>query len=372
MTLKTVIVGVALAAGAACGGSKAPETTAASAAPPVVRLAAENVATAATSDISAGPSISGQLAPAREATVRAEVGGSIVTLTVDKGQAVRAGQVIAKISARDLDVAMNSAQAAIRSAETSLTVAESEQARTASLVKGGALAARDLEQANNLVSAAEAQVAAAKARQRSVWQQLDDTNVKAPFAGVVSDRPAHQGDVVSPGTPILTIIDPSSMRLEALVRADEINQVRIGAVVPFRVRGYPDQAFSGRVDRVSPTADPVTRQVTIFVSIPNPGSTRAPNTTGKLIAGLFAEGRVNAATRKGIVIPASAVDETGATATVTRINSGKAERVSVTLGARQTDNETVEITSGLNAGDVVILGSSKAVTPGTAVNVVKN
>ena len=361
--MKILITGVLIAA-AACGSSKTPEAAAAAAAPPSVKLSADNVATAAMSELNSGPAISGQLAPAREAVLRAQVGGSIVTLTVDKGQNVRAGQVIAKISARDLDVAMDSARAAVKSSENALTVAQSEQARTTSLVKGGALAARDLEQANNMVSAAEAQVAAAKARQRSVWQQLDDTNVKVPFAGVVSDRPAHQGDVVSPGTPILTIIDPSSMRLEALVRADEISQVRMGAVVLFRVRGYPSQVFTGRVDRLSPTADPVTRQVTIFVRIPNTG--------GKLIAGLFAEGGVNSESRQAIVIPASAVDETGPTPTVTRITNGKAERVNVTLGLRQSDTEAIEITNGLAVGDVVILGSSKAVTPGTAVNVVKN
>lgn len=368
---KQLLVLSLVAGAAACGGSKA-ETAVVPSAAPVVMLSAENVATAAMSELNAGPAISGQLAPAREATVRAQVGGSIVTLTVDKGQSVGAGQIVAKINARDLDEAMNSAQAAVRSAENSLKVAQSEQARTASLVKGGALAARDLEQANNMVTGAEAQVAAAKARQGSVRQQLDDLNVRAPFAGVVSDRPAHQGDVVAPGTPIVTIIDPSSMRLEALVRADEIEQVRTGAVVPFRVRGYPSQTFSGRVDRLSPTADPVTRQVTIFVTIPNPGFTRASNTGGKLIAGLFAEGRVNAESRQAIVVPASAVDETGASPTVTRITNGKAERVTVTLGVRQTDNETIEIIKGVAVGDVVILGSSKAVTPGTAVNVVKN
>jgi RND family efflux transporter MFP subunit len=364
MTKQLIVLGLIAAMAAACGGSKAPDTAAAAApAAPVVQLSPENVATAALGDLNAGPAISGQLAPAREATVRAQQGGSIVLLTVDKGQSVAAGQVIAKINARDLDEAMNSAQAAVKSTENALKVAVSEQARTAALVKGGALAARDLEQANNMVSAAEAQVAAAKARQRSVSQQLDDLNVRAPFAGVVSDRPAHQGDVVSPGSAIITIIDPSSMRLEALVRADELSQIRTGAVVPFRVRGYPTQVFTGRVDRLSPTADPVTRQVTVFVTIPNPGS--------KLIAGLFAEGRVNTESRQAIVVPSSAVDETGPSATVTRITNGKAERVNVTLGVRQTDNETIEITKGIAAGDVVILGSSKAVTPGTAVNVVR-
>ncbi len=366
-TTQWVVMGmatVALAGAAACGGNQTPApATTASVTPPSVKLSAENVATATVTELRSGPAVSGQLTPAREATVRAQVGGSLLTLTVDEGQPVRAGQAIAKITARDLDDAMSSAEAAVKSAETALTVATSEQSRTSNLVKGGALAARDLEQANNMVSNAQAMVAAAKARQRNVWQQIDDTTVKAPFAGIVSDRPAHQGDVVSPGTPIVTIIDPSSMRLEASVPADQISQVRAGALVPFRVRGYPEQVFTGKVDRLSPTADPVTRQVVVFVSLANTG--------GRLIAGLFAEGRIDTESRQGIVVPMSAVDETGAAPTVTRVRDGKAERVAVTLGLRQGDVELIEIKTGIAAGDVVILGSSKAVAPGTLVNVVK-
>jgi len=327
-TKQWMVLGVttmALVGATACGGNETPEpSVAASTAAPSVKLAADNVATATMTELRSGPAVSGQLTPAREATVRAQVGGSLLSLTVDKGQSVAAGQVIAKITARDLEDAMQSAEAAVKSAETALTVAVSEQARTASLVKGGALAARDLEQANNMVANAQAMVAAAKARQKGVWQQLDDTNVRAPFTGIVSDRPAHQGDVVSPGTPIVTIIDPSSMRLEAAVPADMIGQVRPGAAVPFRVRGYPDQVFTGRVDRLSPTADAVTRQVIVFVSLKNTG--------GRLIAGLFAEGRIDAEARQGVVVPMAAVDETGASPTVTPLPDGKAEPVAVPAG----------------------------------------
>jgi RND family efflux transporter MFP subunit len=241
-------------------------------------------------------------------------------------------------------------------------VAKSEAQRTESLVKGGALAARDLEQARNSVSMGEAQLAAAIARRRSVEQQLEDTSVKAPFAGVVSARPASIGDVVAPGTQLLTIIDPSSMRLEALVPSEQIDQVHPGAKVHFTIRGAAGD-FTGTVDRLNPSADPVTRQISIFVSLRNTG--------GKLIAGLFAEGRVETATRDGLVVPLSAVDETGAKPAVTRIHEGKVERVTVELGIRQADTEVVEVTSGLAAGDVLVLGSAKNVANGTAVAIVK-
>jgi RND family efflux transporter MFP subunit len=366
MSVKTRIsagaFGLALTVGAAagCGGA---ETAEGPATPAAVQLSPQNVATAVVAELVSGPLVSGQLTPAREAAVRAQVGGSIVALSVDRGQAVNAGQVIARLSSRDLDEAFSSAQAAVRSAETALTVAQSEAQRTESLVKGGALAARDLEQARNAVANAEAQLAAARAREKGVWQQRDDTVIRAPFGGVVSERAANIGDVVAPGAAIATIIDPSSLRLEALVPSDQIAQVQPGASVRFNIRGLPGQTVIGQVERISPTADPITRQVPLFVSL--------PNVDGKLIAGLFAEGRVDASRRVGIVVPQAALDETGPVPTVTRIRGGKAERVAVQLGLRQAETEQVEILSPLAAGDVVILGSAKGVAPGTPVTITK-
>jgi RND family efflux transporter MFP subunit len=343
-----------------CSGSAEPATTNAPAAATTVQLSAENVATAAIGQLSSGPVVSGQLTPAREATMRAQVGGSIVQLSVDRGQPVQANAIVARIAARDIEASVSSAQAAVKSAETALAVAKSEAQRAEALVKGGALAARDLEQAQNAVAVAEAQLAAARARERSAAQQLEDTTVRAPFRGVVSSRRASIGDVVAPGTELLTIIDPSSMRLEALVPSDRIADVRPGATVQFRIRGM-EGAIEGKVDRLDSTADPVTRQVAVFVTLPNTG--------GKLIAGLFAEGRIQTTTRNGVVVPLAAVDETGAVPVVTRVVDGKAQRIEVTLGVRQSETEQVEITQGLSAGDVVVVGSAKAIAPGTPVAV---
>jgi membrane fusion protein (multidrug efflux system) len=353
---------ISSAALSACGGQAEPAASASPTDTAVVLLAPENVSTVSVQQISSGPVISGQLTPAREASVRAQVGGSIVALTVDRGEAVRAGAEVARISSRDLEAARSSAQVAVRSVESALAVARSEAERTRALVTGGALASRDLEQAQNTVSAAEAQVAAARARLSSVEQQIDDTFVKAPFAGVVSARPASVGDVVSPGAELLTIIDPSSMRLEGSVPSDQVPQLRPGARVRFTIRGIPGD-FTGTIDRINPTADPVTRQVSCFVTLPNTG--------GRLIAGLFAEGRVESVTREGIVVPLSAVDETGTRPVVTRIRDDKAEVVPVTLGARQSETELVEVTEGVLAGDTLVVGSARNIAAGTPIRIVK-
>jgi RND family efflux transporter MFP subunit len=354
------VTAVALALTAIACGSSA-ESTGESPAPSIVQVAPENVVTAELREIVSGPMISGELTPAREAKVRTQVGGSIVSLTVDRGQPVAAGAEVAKISSRDLEAAFASTESAVKSAEIALDVAKAEEQRTTALVSGGALAARDLEQARNAVSNADAQLAAARARQRSVWQQIDDITIRSPLTGIVSERPASAGDVVAPGAELFTVIDLSSLRLEALVPSNSIQEVRPGTEVRFTIRGAAGD-FVGTVDRLSPVADPVTRQVAIFVSIPNAGR--------RLIAGLFAEGRVISATRRGIVVPIAAVDETGAVPTVTRIRDGKAERVPVTLGLRQGEVERVEVVTGIGAGDVLLVGSSKGVAPGTPIKVV--
>jgi RND family efflux transporter MFP subunit len=303
--------------------------------------------------------LSGELRAAREATVRAKLAGSVLEVTIEEGQPVQRGAVIARIEARPLQEALVSSQSGVRSAEQALSVAEREAERVATLVKGGALADRDLELAESAVIGTQAQLADARARLASVQQQLDDAAVRAPISGVVSDRPVNEGDVVSPGTPIATIIDPSSMRLEASVPSEFLSVLKRDLPVEFAVRGYPGDAFEGRIERISPAADPVTRQVTIFVAI--------PNVRGSLVAGLFAEGRVTSLVHGALVVPSTAVEFSGSSPWVLRVREGKAERVTVELGARDDRSERVEVRAGVAAGDVLLVGAARSVTPGTPV-----
>jgi RND family efflux transporter MFP subunit len=344
----------------ACGGGSGSEV-AASAAPAVVEIGAENVITVAPSAISVGPLVSGELRAQREATVRAEIGGSIVQVAPEEGEAVKQGALLARIEAHTQRDAYLSAQSAVRSSEEALQIAERELERTERLVKGGALAERDLEGARNAAIAARAQRDDALSRLSSAHEAMDDATVRSPITGIVSQRHVNAGDVVSPGGELYTIIDPSSMRLEASVPSEQISSIKVGAPVSFEVRGYPGQTFEGRIERISPAADPVTRQIPIFVAIPNTG--------GRLMAGLFAQGRVLREVRSGLVVPAAAVTERGGRASVLRLRDGKAERVDVTLGLRDDQTERVEIASGIAPGDVLLVGAAQGMTPGTPVRV---
>jgi RND family efflux transporter MFP subunit len=151
------------------------------------------------------------------------------------------------------------------------------------------------------------------------------------------------------------------MRLEASVPAEQLSLIRVGVPVAFTVSGYPGRQFVGHITRVNPTADPTTRQVRIYVSIPNAGRT--------LVGGLFASGRVSTATKNGLVVPAAAVDVRGTQPVVTRVKGGKAEHVNVQIGLTDRSTETTEILAGLFAGDTLLLGAAQGITPGTPVKV---
>ena len=343
-------------AAAGCGSDTEAKAPAADA---PLNIGAENVVVAALAQVETGPLLSGSLRPEREAAVRAQAAGSVVQVLVEKGQAVSAGQPLARIDDSAVRDAHLSAQSGVRTAEQALAVARRNAERAQALAEAGAIADRDLEAARVQAAGAQAQLADARARLAGARKQLENTVVRSPIAGVVSDRPVNAGDVVAPGAPLVTVIDPARMRLDASVASEQLGMLRVGAPVRFTVTGYPGRAFEGRVERINPAADPMTRQVPIYVSIPNAG--------GTLVAGLFAQGRVASEARQVLTVPAAAVDERGVTPSVLRVRGGKTERVPVKTGVR--DDAVVEVVSGIAAGDTVLTGAALGTAPGTAVRV---
>jgi RND family efflux transporter MFP subunit len=230
-------------------------------------------------------------------------------------------------------------------------------------VKAGAVADRAVEDARTGLLSAERALADAKAALAQAEKVLGKTVLRAPITGVVSERTASAGDIVQPGAPLFVIVDPASMQLEASLPSEQLGLVRVGAEVKFNVNGYA-QAFTGRVSRISPVADPVTRQVRVFISI--------PNSQNRLVGGLFAEGRVAAEARDGLMAPVAAVQAIGGrgddVAEALRVKNGVVERVELSVGLRDERAEMVEILSGVAAGDTLLVGAARAVTVGTPVS----
>lgn len=332
--------------------------------PEPVILGPESVAFAREQTLTRGPRLSGSLVARERATVVAESSGSILELEAELGDAVQRGQVLVRIDQGELLDRFRAANAAIRSARAALRVAQQQMQRTATLVEAGARAERDLELDRAEVERAQAEVQEARASLATLRDQLRATVVRAPFDGVISAQPAYEGDVVRPGTPLLTLIDPSSVRLEASVPSEHLPLLAVGKRVDFQVRGHPGRVFEGQIAAIAPAANPSTRQVRIVVEIPNPN--------GALLAGLYAEGRLIDERRTALAVPAAAVDLVDpGEAAVTVVRDGEARRVPVALGMTDEVRELVEIRSGVRAGEPVVTGPARGIAPGTPMEVVR-
>jgi len=351
-----LVMAAASVAFTACSPKK--DADAAETPAPVV-IGAENITVVAETTVVDGPAISGSLGAEREARVRAELGGSVLQVYAEPGQAVKQGQVLAQIEPQTAREQAAFTDALVRSLQNDLRLQQRNLERDKRLAEAGAVSTRAVEADSLAVSQSEAALAEANARQVVARRSLERATVRAPFAGIVSEQTASVGDVVKDGTELFTVVDPSSLRLEAQVPAEALQGLKVGTPVQFTISGFRNERLTGRVTRIYPSVDPATRQVKILVTVPNPRQ--------QLVVGLFAEGRVIAVSREAVVVPKGAIDPTGVRPMVSRVHGGVVERQEVELGLEDAATEQVEIRKGLVAGDTVLTGSMRSLPQGTPV-----
>ncbi len=329
--------------------------------PIVQAIGPENIAVVKADTLRSGPQLSGTLVPEREARIRSEVSGAVLQTMVEQGQRVTAGTTLGRIDDAAVNDQAISARSSVAQAQVAVDQSARELQRSKTLLAAGAISERDVEAAERTSLSAQAQLADAKARVSMAEKNIRNTVIHAPFVGVVSERSVSAGDVVSPGTALFTVVDPTSLRLEASVPAEAIGSIKVGVPVMFAVNGYPGRSFEGKVTRINPTADVTTRQVRIYATV--------PNANGRLVGGLFANGRVASETRVGLMVPDKALDQSGIARFVVRVKNGKVEKVEVTAGLHDPATESTEITKGLSAGDTVLLAAAQGISVGTQVRV---
>ena len=331
----------------ACG--KAPDKTdkgpGAAAVKPLL-ISSEDLLTLRNNALASGPSITGSVQPERRADLRAEVSAVVLQVLKENGDNVRRGDLLVRLDDTSIRDSLASAEATTRSADQAFVQAERQFQRMTTLRASGMVSTQALEDAETRRNSAQSDLAAAKARAVQARQQLQRTEARAPFDGIVSDRKVSAGDTAQIGKELLKVIDPASMRFEGLVSADHIGDVKAGQPVVFRVNGYGEQEFSGKVRRVNPSANATTRQVEVLVDF---ASEKQPK-----LAGLYAEGRIEAASRSSLTIAATALVRDGDKASVWRVNGKKLQKTAVIIGERDLRSGDFVIVSGMIAGDTVI------------------
>src|SRR5690554_5019513 len=230
-------------------------------------LSAADVTQVRRGRIAAGPRISGSTELAQTSSVRAELGGQIREVTVQRGQAVQKDELLARIQEDAVGAQVDAAEVALRASQEQLKIARAELKRTQSLVDQGAFAPNQIDAPTNQVSAARAQVSQAQAGLTSARKALGDATVRAPMDGVISERAVDAGDVVSVGALLFTVVDPASVQFEASAPAEFADALEVGTPVEFEVRGYPKREFHGKIARVNPVAEAQTRQIPIIVEL---------------------------------------------------------------------------------------------------------
>jgi RND family efflux transporter MFP subunit len=267
--------------------------------------------------------------------------------------------VLATIDPTQAQAGLQRAEASLSGAQHEVAAAETERALTESTLKRfdtlyqrKSVSPQEYDEVKAryqgaLARAEAAQAGAAQAKASVVQAQtaFGYTKVRAPFAGVITERKVDPGVLAAPGMPLLTVEAAGRYRLEATVDEVNLRFVRIGEPVPVKLDAYPVQSLNGKVSQIVPAADPNTRTFLVRIELPS-------NTT--LRSGLFGRAGFSRGDRDSLVIPRTAVVDRGALKAVYVLGPDQVASLRyVTVG--QDMDEHLEVLSGLNPNEVVVL-----------------
>lgn len=307
------------------------------------------VATVSVGSIDRTATLSGTLEPVRSVGVNAQLSGALLSVRAEEGDRVSAGQTLATVDAREL-------QAQARSAEASLALARSTAERSAKMWKDRIVTEMEYERDQAALASAQASLDAIRTR-------LGYASVRAPIAGVVTEKRVEAGDVVQSQTRLFTVADVSTLVVRVDVSEMDVTGIRAGQEVGVTVDALGGAWFQGVVRRVFPAADSATRMVPVEVALGGPDARR-------LKPGFMARVTFTLGERPGVVLaPATAVVGSGDARAVVVVRDGRGVRRPVRLGAAS--GARVEILEGLAAGETVVVAGAENVRDSGAVRVVR-
>lgn len=303
----------------------------------------------------------GVIQAVRQSTVAAQVPGNVTALLVKAGDTVKAGQVLARIDARDTSAGLLRSQADVAQAEAQFNNARMQWERSQSLKAQGFISAAALDSARAQWEAAQAGVAAARAGRSQASLAQGFTTVAAPFDGRVLATHIDMGDLAAPGRPILTLYAPRSMRAVVQVPASQSDQVRTAQRIEIEVPTAGGATTWLRPTQVValPGADPVSQTVEWRLDLPD--VTALP---GQNVRVRFAELRNDpaqaASTASPLSVPASAVLRRGELTAVYVVRGGRFMLQAVRTGTPPSSPGPVTLLSGVRPGDVIAADALKA------------
>lgn len=357
-TLRILLIGAVVAATvagyAAMRGKRAGNTGAAPAA--IAEFLPGDLYTLERGALERALPLTGTLTPFTEATVKAKVAGELVSVPVREGESVRQGQMLAKIDLTEVQARVAAREADVEAAKAQLVWAEKNRAQQKALLEKSFISQSAFDNVQSSRDVAAAKLRAAEADLVVARKAFGDAVLVAPFSGIVSQRHAQPGERVALDAKVVSIVDLSRLELEASVPPTAISEVRIGQTMEFRVEGFGERTFAGRIERINPSATAGTRSISVYAVIDNP--------EGLLRGGMFAQGALTLARQNdALAVPATAVREEIGQSFVYAIDGGLVKRKNVKLGPADSAGR-VQVLEGLSAGDRIVRNNLGALREG--------
>lgn len=322
-------------------------SSAGAAAPAIVPALSVTVARAEMQPLASMQQASGAIVAWQEGSIGARISGlPIVAVEVNVGDAVKKGQVLARLDDATVRTELTQAQANLAQAQAAARQADANRDRALALKSSGALSEQDILQNTTLAVSGAAQVAQASAALTAAQLKLRYTALTAPDDGVISARIAALGLISQSGAEMFRFIRQGRLEWRAELNASQVSQVRPGLRVSIRL---PDGgSVSGKVRQIAPALSADTRLGIAYVDLDSESVALAGAR-----AGMFASGEIERSVSPGITVPAQSVVIRDGRSYVMRLQGNNAAQIPVNTGRR--DGRVTEILSGIKAGDVVVV-----------------
>jgi RND family efflux transporter MFP subunit len=329
---------------------------------PTVELAAADVVRAETRELQRTLPVSGSLKAVDSAYVKARVPGELQGLTLREGDAVKAGQMIARIDATEMQARLRQAREQADAAKAQIDIAERQYSNNKALVDQGFISRSALDTSANNLTAAQSNHKAALAAVELAAKGMEDTVLRAPISGIVSQRLAQPGERVPVDGRVVEIVDLSRLELEATLSAADSVEVQVGQQAQLQIEGS-GRPVTARVVRINPSAQAGSRSVLGYLAVVDPAGLRQ---------GLFAQGTIAIGRTSALAVPLSAVRTDKPAPYVQVVEDKKVVHKPVITAARgEAEKESWVAVSGVQPGAVVIRGHVGPLREGTAVKFTK-
>lgn len=300
--------------------------------------------------------------------VGSKVLGYVDAVLVERGDRVKRGQVIALVRPSDLPDQLTAARSAFGQTKASAALARTNFQRASKLAPTGVVSQQELQSATAALASAESAEAAAQAQISGLAIRLGETRITSPIDGAVSVRRLDPGALVGPpgGGAIVTVVRTDRLRVFLTLNERDATGVTVGKDAHVELDALPEHApFWGKVVRLAPSFDAITRTLEAEVQLPNP--------TGELRPGMYGRGSIVLATHPNTpVVSVNAVQISSGKKYVFVLRGDKVERRPIETGAEIDNGATLEVRSGVQAGDEVVIAGADGLSSGVTVRVVRD